>query len=58
MQTSYCYTLKPHCTHTLQEWGRNSKAKKIDEEISCFPSPPQHQQDAGILGKIISFFLF
>lgn len=54
MQTCWCCTLKPHCTHILQEWGRNSKAKNLDkEEMSCFPSPPQHQQHAGVLGKII-----
>lgn len=56
MQTSYCHTLEPHCTHTVQEWGRNSKVKELDEEMCCFPSPPQHQ-DAGILGKIIRFFV-
>lgn len=28
MQVFYYHTLEPHCSHTLQEWGRNSKAKK------------------------------
>lgn len=37
MQTSYCHTLKPHCTRTLQEWGRNSKSKKIRWGNVLFP---------------------
>lgn len=46
-----------HMYTNIAGMGTKQPSKKSDEEMCCFPSPPQHQQEAGILGKIISFFV-